>query len=280
MPEIRQRSGSRRRTVVAMELNLREKVCVITGGSKGIGLATASVLASEGAHVVVGARNATKELERLCAERSVTFVPVDLASPGGAAELIDVAVGRHGGVDVLVNNVGASEPAASINDFTDEQWQRIFDVTLFSAVRAVRSAVPAMRGREGAAIVTIGSLNARLPAGMIAPYCAAKAALGNFTKAVAEELAPAIRVNTVSPGPVRTPMWTDPGAFADVFADQATTTRDDVMDRLLPEMMSISTGRVGEPEEIADLVAFLVSPRAANITGADHIVDGGMNKTA
>jgi NAD(P)-dependent dehydrogenase (short-subunit alcohol dehydrogenase family) len=196
------------------------------------------------------------------------------------AELIDVVVGRYGGVDVLVNNVGASEPAASINDFTDEQWQRIFDVTLFSAVRAVRSAVPAMRGRKGAAIVTIGSLNTRLPAGMIAPYCAAKAALGNFTKAVAEELAPAVRVNTVSPGPVRTPMWTDPGAFADVFADQASTTRDDVMDRLLPEMMSISSGRISEPEEIADLVAFLASPRAANITGADHIIDGGLNKTA
>jgi NAD(P)-dependent dehydrogenase (short-subunit alcohol dehydrogenase family) len=129
-------------------------------------------------------------------------------------------------------------------------------------------------------VVNIGSLNARLPAGMIAPYSAAKAALANFSKSLSEELAPqGIRVNTVSPGPVRTPMWTAPGAFAHVFAEQAGTTVQDVMDRLVPESMRITTGRVSEPEEIAHVVAFLASDLAANITGADYVVDGGMLKS-
>jgi NAD(P)-dependent dehydrogenase (short-subunit alcohol dehydrogenase family) len=183
-----------------------------------------------------------------------------------------------GGIDVLVNNVGASEPAPSVLAFTDETWQRIFDVTFFSAVRVTRAAVPHMR--DGSSIVNIGSLNARLPMGMIAPYSAAKAALTNFGTALSEELAPAIRVNTVSPGPVRTPMWTAPDGFAEMFAAQLSTTVDDVMDRVLPETMSITAGRVGEPAEVADLVAFLASERAAYITGADHVIDGGMYKTA
>lgn len=262
-----------------MELDLVDRTAVITGGSKGIGLATATVLAEEGARVVVGARNDTEELRKLCADHRVTFVPVDLSGPTGPLELVDAAVDRHGGVDILVNNVGASEPGASVNDFSDEQWRRIFDVTLFSAVRTVRCALPAMEGRDGAAIVTVSSLNAKLPAGLIAPYSAAKAALTNFTKAVAEAVGPRIRVNTVSPGPVRTPMWTAPGAFAEMFAEQAGTTVDDVMDRVLPETMAITTGRVGEPREVAELVAFLASPRAAYITGADYVIDGGMYKS-
>lgn len=266
--------------MVCMELDINDKVAVVTGGSKGIGLAAAAVLAEEGARVVVGARGDSDELRKLCADQPVTFVPVDLAEGSGAQELVDAAVDLHGGIDILVNNVGASEPGASVDAFTDEQWRRIFDVTLFSAVRAVRAALPAMAGRDGAAVVTVSSLNAKVPAAMIAPYSAAKAALSNFTKALAEDVGPGIRVNTVSPGPVRTPMWTAPGAFADMMADQAGTTADDVMDRILPESMAITTGRVGEPREVAELVAFLASPRAAYITGANYVIDGGMYKSA
>lgn len=262
-----------------MELNYNDKVAVITGGSKGIGLAIAAAFADEGARVVVGSRNTSDELETLRAKHDVTNVRVDLATETGAATLIAAAEETHGGIDVLVNNVGASEPATGALAFTDEQWNRIFDVTFFSAVRATRSAVPAMLGREGASIVNISSLNTRLPAGMIAPYSAAKAALTNLSKALSEELAPrGIRVNTISPGPVRTPLWTAPGGFAHHIADEAGTTAQDVMDRLLPETMAITTGRVSEPDEIADLVLFLASNRAGNITGADYILDGGMFK--
>lgn len=176
--------------------------------------------------------------------------------------------------------MGASEPGTSIIDFTDEQWQRIFDITLFSAVRTVRAAVPAMLSRGNACIVNIGSLNAKLPAGMIAPYSAAKAALANLGKALSEELAPkGIRVNTVSPGPVRTPLWTAPGGFANLFAAQAGTTAAEAVEKVIPEAMSITTGRFSEPGEVADLVTYLVSAAARNITGSDFVIDGGMHKT-
>jgi NAD(P)-dependent dehydrogenase (short-subunit alcohol dehydrogenase family) len=116
---------------------------------------------------------------------------------------------------------------------------------------------------------------------MVAPYWAAKAALTNLSKALAEDLTPlGIRVNTMSPGPVHTPLWTAHGGFAQLLADQAGTTVEDVMDRLLPESMAITTGRVSQPEEIASLVTYLASERAANITGADYVIDGGMLKSA
>lgn len=259
-----------------MDLNLQGRTALVTGGTKGIGLAIAQTLAEEGMLVVAGARTAVDV-------DGVTVVPADLSTPDGPAGLVAAAVDHFrelGGIDLLVNNVGASEPAPTALAFTDDVWQRIFDVTFFSAVRVTRAAVPHMRDRNGASIVNISSLNARLPSGMIAPYSAAKAALTNFGMALSDELAPAIRVNTVSPGPVRTPLWTAEGGFAHIFAQQLSTTADDVMDRVLPEMMSITVGRVGEPREVAGLVAFLASDHAAYITGADHVVDGGMYKTA
>lgn len=256
-----------------MDLNLKGRTALVTGGTKGIGLAIAQTLAAEGMSVVAAARTGT-DID------GVTVVPADLATATGPTELVAAAVDVLGGIDVLVNNVGASEPAPSVLEFTDDVWQRVFDVTFFSAVRTVRAAVPHMRGRTGAAIVNISSMNARLPSGMIAPYSAAKAALTNFGTALSEELAPEIRVNTVSPGPVRTPLWMAEGGFAHMFAAQMGTTAEDVMDRVLPEQMAITAGRVGDPQEVADLVAYLASDRAGFTTGADHVIDGGMYKTA
>lgn len=263
-----------------MDLQLENRNALVTGGSKGIGLAVTAALVAEGARVTVGSREPTPELEALMTEHDVDHVPVDLAEPDGPGRLVEQAVAARGGLDLLVNNVGASELASTSAEFIDAQWQQLFEVNFFGVVRTVRSATPYLLDGRQPAIVTVASLNARLPVGMIAPYSAAKAALVNYSKAVSEELAPyGVRVNTVSPGPVRTPLWTAAGGFAHLFAARAGITAEEVMDRMVPESMAVSLGRVGKPEEIADLVVFLCSPRAGFITGADHVAGGGMLKS-
>ena len=238
------------------------------------------MLADEGAHVVVGARTVTDELASARDEQGVTVLTVDLATAEGPPALLATAADAHGGVDILVNNVGAGEPGPTFSDITDAAWQRIFDITFFSAVRATRAAIPSLISRGGGAVVNIGSINAKLPDPAIAHYSAAKAALANLNKSLAIELAPHnIRVNAISPGPVRTPFWTAPGGFAHIVADAAGTTPEQVVDELVPQSMGILTGRFGTAEEVAALALFLASDLAANITGSDYILDGGTIKT-
>jgi NAD(P)-dependent dehydrogenase (short-subunit alcohol dehydrogenase family) len=263
-----------------MELGITGKVAVVTGASKGIGLAVADALAREGVLVVAGARGSSAELAALGREFDVDAVAVDLASPQGPADLVRRAVERHGGIDLLVNNVGAGSPRPGFLAVDDDEWQRVLDVTFLSAVRTSRAAIPAMLARGGGAIVNVSSINARLPFPMVVDYSAAKAALTNLTKALSEEFAPqGIRVNAVSPGPVRTPFWTAPGGFADTVAAASGTTAQAAMDEVVPASMAISTGRVSEAREVADLVLFLASERAANVTGSEYAIDGGQLKT-
>ena len=202
-----------------MELNLENKVALVTGASKGIGLAVVRALAREGARVVAGSRTTTTELAAVRDAYDVTVVTVDLATADGPGSLIKSAVDRHGSIDVLVNNVGIASPRTGFLDIDDAEWQRVFDLTFFSAVRATRAALPHLLAAGGGAIVNISSINARLPFPMVVDYSAAKAALTNLTKALSEEFAPrGVRVNAVAPGPVRTPFWTNPGGFADAVA--------------------------------------------------------------
>jgi NAD(P)-dependent dehydrogenase (short-subunit alcohol dehydrogenase family) len=263
-----------------MNLNLKNKVVVVTGGSKGIGLAIVRGFATEGASVVAGSRTVSPELLALQAEFDVIPVAVDLAHPDGPAELVQAALDAHGGVDILINNVGTGAPTPSIIAVEDAEWQHILDINLFSAIRATRAAMPSIVTRGGGAVVTISSLNSHLPAASLVHYSAAKAALSSYSKALAEEFGPqGVRINTVSPGPVRTPLWTAPGQFADMMAAGAGTTAEAFMDEVLPAAMAITTGRVSESHEVADLVLFLSSDRAANIMGADYVIDGGMHKS-
>jgi len=262
-----------------MELDLKDKVAVVTGASKGIGLAVVKVLGREGARVVAGSRKTTPELTSLCDIYNVTVVPVDLATTNGPSSLIHAAATKHGKIDVLVNNVGIASPRSSFLDISDDEWQRVFNLTFFSAVRTSRAAMAHLLVNRGV-IVNISSINARLPFPMVVDYSAAKAALTNFTKALSEEFAPrGVRINAVAPGPVRTPFWTDPGGFADVVAAGAGVSAQTALDDTVPRNMGISTGRVTEADEVANLVAFLASTRAANITGAEFVIDGGQIKT-
>jgi NAD(P)-dependent dehydrogenase (short-subunit alcohol dehydrogenase family) len=265
-----------------MELNLDGRVAVVTGASKGIGLAVARTLLDEGARVVATSRRSSAELDELGGE--LLHVPADLMDPGAPAEVIARAVERFGGLDVLVNNAGGPAPGSPIphDGFlsrSDADWRAIFEFNLFSAVRACRAAIPLLLERGGGAIVNVSSAVGRQPQLFNLDYAAAKAAMSSLTKALSEEFgARGVRVNGVAPGPVRTAWWTDPGGVADVFAAQAGTDRESAMATLAPEMMQLTTGRLVEPQEIADAVAFLASPRSASTTGAEFVVDGGLLK--
>jgi NAD(P)-dependent dehydrogenase (short-subunit alcohol dehydrogenase family) len=265
-----------------MDLNLQERVVVVTGASKGIGLAIVRTLLAEGARVVATSRRPSPELE--AADGELLHVPADLMDPRAPADVIARAVERFGDLDVLVNNAGGPAPGGPIPhdgflNRSDAAWHAVFELNLFAAVRASRAAIPLLLQRGGGAIVNVTSAVGRQPQQFNLDYAAAKAAMSNLTKALSEEFGPhGVRVNAVSPGPVRTAWWTDPGGVADVFAAQAGTDRESAMGTLAPEMMQLTTGRLLEPQEIADAVAFLASPRSASTTGAEFVVDGGLLK--
>jgi NAD(P)-dependent dehydrogenase (short-subunit alcohol dehydrogenase family) len=265
-----------------MQLQLTGRVAVVTGASKGIGLAVTRTLLTEGARVAAVSRTLTPELKGLDGE--LLHVPADLMDPDAPARAIDSAAATFGGLDVLVNNAGGPPPGvtlprSSFLEAGDADWQAVFELNLFAAVRAARAAIPHLLERGGGAIVNVSSGNARQPSPINVDYGAAKAALNNLTKALSEEFGPrGIRVNTVSPGPVRTAWWTDRGGVADLLAEQAGTDRETAMSQVAPEAMNLTTGRLADPQEVADVVALLASPRSANTTGSEFAVDSGFLK--
>lgn len=267
-----------------MDLQLSGRVAVVTGASKGIGLAVVRTLLQEGVRVVAASRRSTADLDELAGENMV-HVAVDLMDPDAPGQVVRRAAEEFGGLDVLVNNAGGpppgvSMPRGSFLDCSDSDWQAVFEFNLFSAVRAVRAAIPLLIERGGGAIINISSGLARQPSPINVDYGAAKAGMTNLGKVLSEEFGPqGIRVNTVSPGVVRTPWWTADGGVADMIAGQAGADRDSVLDTIVPEMLKLTTGRFVDPQEIADVVALLASPRSGSTTGADFIVDSGLIKT-
>ncbi len=267
-----------------MNLDLHGRVAVVTGGSKGIGLAVTRSLLAEGARVVAASRTRAPELDAL--DGDLLHVAADFTDPDGPAEVIAGAVEAFGGLDILVNNAGGPPPGAQLPRFgfmqlADHDWQAMFDFNLFSAVRASRAALPHLIERGGGAIINVSSGHGRQPSAINVDYGAAKAAMINLTKALAEEFGPqGIRVNGVCPGPVKTPWWTDDGGAADILAVQMGTDRDAVMSTVVPEMMQLTTGRLVDPQEIADVVVLLASPRSASTSGAEFVVDAGWLKAS
>jgi NAD(P)-dependent dehydrogenase (short-subunit alcohol dehydrogenase family) len=266
-----------------MDLQLNGQVAVVTGASKGIGLAVTRTLLEEGVRVVAASRGTSPQLEALVGVNLV-HVPSDLMHPNAPGHVVARAAELFGGLDILVNNAGGPPPGvrlprASFFDATDADWYAMFELNLFSAVRACRAAIPLMLERGGGAIVNISSVVARQPSPVNVDYGAAKAGMSNLTKVLSEEFGPkGIRVNTVSPGPVRTAWWTEEGGAADIFAAQAGVDRESLMTEVVPKMMSLTTGRLADPQEIADAVVLLVSPRSASTTGAEIVVDSGLLK--
>ncbi|MET7507353.1 SDR family NAD(P)-dependent oxidoreductase [Streptomyces albidoflavus] len=267
-----------------MDLHLSGRVAVVTGASKGIGLAVTRSLLGEGARVVAVSRTSTPALEQL-AGPDLLHVPADLTDPAAPERVVARAVEHFGGLDILVNNAGGRPPGIAMPrtgffDSDDGQWQSVFDFNLFAVVRAIRAAIPHLIARGGGAIVNISTGMARQPAPVNIEYGAAKAGLSNLTKVLSEEFGPqGVRVNTVSPGAVLTAWWTEEGGAADIIAAMAGADRDTVMDSVAPQMMGQVTGRLIDPQEVADTVLLLASPRSASTTGADYAVDAGYVKT-
>ena len=259
-----------------MELNLAGKTAVVTGASRGIGLAITRQLVAEGVRVVGAARTITAELK----EAGAHPVAVDLSAPEGAEALGEQALAELGGVDILVNNLGGGE-GFNLGGFLatdDALWAQTFEVNLFGTVRVTRRLLPSILQRRGS-VVNISSMSARLPGTGPVEYGAAKAGLNAFGKALSEEFGPqGVRVNTVSPGPTRTGMWEDDDGFGARLAEAKGVGHHDFVSAA-PAMLGITTGRLVEPDEVAAVVVFLASDRAASMTGADYVVEGGGIKT-
>lgn len=261
-----------------MELALNGKTALVTGASRGIGLATARALAAEGVRVVGAARTITPELEAV----APLSIAGDLSTPEGARRVVDTVLTETGGLDILVNNVGAGDAdqlkLGGFLDADDAQWRNLLDLNLFSAVWTSRAALPSLIERHGA-IINVSSINARVPSTGPVGYSEAKAALTAFSKRLAEEFGPqGVRVNTVSPGPVGTGLWRDPEGFGGKVAETFGATHSDFL-AALPTTFGVTSGRLVDPEEVAALITLLASPATTSILGADLVIDGGTVKT-
>ncbi len=256
-----------------MDLDLVGKGCIVTGASKGIGLAIAELLAAEGAAVAIIARGA-EELGRQAAGLSerhgvaVTPITADLSRAEGVTMAIDGAIDALGGVDCLINNAGSSS-AGTIDQLSDDDWQAGFDLKLMGYVRCARAVLAPMRAQGHGRIINIGGVGGRNATAGYLLGCY-NAALQHFTRGLAEHVASdGILVNIVNPGPIATERWTT------MIAKQVEGGQVTVEEASRRAAGSIPLGRVGEPSEVAEMVAFLCSARAGFVTGGSMLIDGG-----
>jgi 3-oxoacyl-[acyl-carrier protein] reductase len=254
-----------------MDLGLRDRVCVVTGSTAGIGLETARLLAAEGARVVVTGRDAAR-VERAEREtKAVLGVTADLLEPGAAADVVAAAAGV-GPVECLVNNAGLAYQTG-FEELSDEHWDEMWQLNVMSAVRAIRAVLPTMLERGAGSIVNVSSTAAKRPSTGMPNYSVTKAALLSLSRLVADLYANrGIRCNAVAPGPTATGAWLGDGGLADQQAQRSGKTREEVLESVAGGR---PLGRLAEPGEIASVIAFLCSERASYVTGAAWSADGG-----
>jgi NAD(P)-dependent dehydrogenase (short-subunit alcohol dehydrogenase family) len=258
-----------------MDLELTDKVAVVTGANKGIGLAISRALLKEGAHVVAGSLT-TENLDGL---DRVLAVPVNLVAADGPALLVQRALDEHGRLDVLVNNVGAVR--IRVDGFlgtSDEEFEWALQINFFTGLRATRAALAPMLEQGSGSIVNIASVNSFFePDAATIDYGAAKAAVVNLSKSLSQEFGSrGIRVNCVSPGQVSTDLWLGDHGVAETFAKAAGVDAAAIRETAAA---AIATGRFSTAEEVATLVTMLASQRMANVTGVNYVIDGGLIKT-
>jgi NAD(P)-dependent dehydrogenase (short-subunit alcohol dehydrogenase family) len=249
------------------------KRILVTGGTAGIGKAVVSRLLYGGAKVITTAHNITAG--DLNEDHEPVFIQADLSTVAGCTKVVNEINSRFGGIDILVNVVGASSaPSGGFAALSDEEWQKELNINLLAAVRLDRGLLPGMIKQGFGVIIHISSIQRRLPLyEATLAYAAAKAALTTYSKGLSNEVGPkGIRVNSVAPGFIET---SAAQALIERLAKQAEMDTDAARQALMKSLGGIPIGRPGRPEEVAELVAFLVSDRAQSINGSEYVIDGG-----
>jgi 3-oxoacyl-[acyl-carrier protein] reductase len=253
--------------LAAVDLGLRDSVCLVTGSTGGIGREVAQLLAAEGARVATTGRTDTGP-----GVGEALHVAANLGWPGEPERLLREVEEGLGRVDVLVNNVGVAYQR-SFEEVTDEQWQLLWDVNVMSYVRTIRAVLPGMRERHAGTIVNVSSTAGKRPSTSMPDYSVTKAAVLSLSRLIADVYAKdGIRCNAVTPGPTATMAWLGDGGLADQQAKRSGKSKDEV---LAAVGAGRPLGRLAEPAEIAAVVAFLCSPRTSYVTGAAWSADGG-----
>jgi 3-oxoacyl-[acyl-carrier protein] reductase len=254
-----------------MDLGLEGKVCVVTGASRGIGLEVGRSLCSEGAQVLFVGRDADA-LVQAADGCGGEYLAGDITDPDVAQRIVATCAEQMGGIDVLVNNAGTSF-ARGLDELTDEDWQSQWDLHVMAPMRLMRAAAPRMAQRGGGRIVNVCSSAGKRPSLTYPAYSVTKAAQLSLSRVFADSYASEnVLVNAVAPGAVASALWTGP----DGLAEQIAAARGGTADEALAEQAGkIPLGRLAEPREIADVVVFLCSARASNVTGAAWSADGG-----
>lgn len=249
---------------------LTGQIALVTGGTKGAGKAIAERLLQAGATVITTARNAPAE-----AEKTIHFISADLSTPEGTAKVVDTVLAEYGRLDVLVNNLGGSETmGGGFAVLTDKDWESTIRTNLLAPVRLDRGFLPQMIERGKGVIIHIASIQGRLPLyDSTLPYAAAKAGLINYSKGLSNEVSSkGVRVLTVSPGWI---MTTSATRMMERIAQSSGITTAQAEQSVMDGLGGIPIGRPAKPEEVAELVGFLVSSRAGYLTGTEYVIDGG-----